>query len=172
MDLKLPSRAKEFVAMVRAVDTDKPKAADVEALQHYFVQHPDIAEAMGNLATLAESNLISRSFPGQVMRLAIIEKLGLMRAGMDYDKAGTVERSLIEHVVMCWLRLHDCELRYHMVMGDEPSIRLAAFWERKLSANQQRYLKAVETLERVRRLQRPNESPVLAMMLKQQINMG
>lgn len=67
--------------------------------------------------------------------------------------ANALERSLIQHVVLCWLRLHDCELRYHTMMGSEPTIAQANYWEKKLSANQARYLRAVETLARVRKLE-------------------
>lgn len=93
-----------------------------------------------------------RRFPTASTRTAIDARLDLMRDELGDDAASALERSLIQHVVLCWLRLHDCELRYHMVMGDNPTVTQAMYWEKKLSANQGRYLRACETLAKVHRL--------------------
>ncbi len=170
--VELPSTADEFVKMVRAVDADRPKRADIDALQNHFADNPQLACNMANLAAIAVGNLINASFNVQSMRMAVIEKCIQMRKSMGWDNAGAVERSLIEHCVLCWLRLYDAELKYHGMMQSQPTMQQGAYWEKKLSANQRRYLRAIETLERVRKLMRPEQSPIMAMMLKQQINMG
>lgn len=165
----LPDKAKDFVALVRAVDSDNPKREDELSLQRYFVDHPDVADAMGNTMQMATAKLLAHSFSTPSSRSAIVAKLNSMRAGMGYERADAVERSLIEHVVLCWLRLSECELRYQVVMAGNPSIPYAKFWEGKLSANQRRYLRSVETLERVRRLKRP-DSPTMAVLMQQTVS--
>lgn len=94
-----------------------------------------------------------------------------MRADMGYEGASAVERSLIEHVCLCWLRLYATELRYEVNMK-EATLAQGEFWEKKLSANQLRYLRSIETLARVRRLMKDPPSPAFNLLLKQQLNIG
>ena len=164
--VELPSKADEFVKMVRAVDADRPKREDLDKLQNHFADNPQLACNMANLAAIATGSLINASFNVQSMRMAVIEKCIQMRKTMGWDNAGAVERSLIEHCVLCWLRLYDAELKYHGMMQSQPTMQQGAYWEKKLSANQRRYLRAIETLERVRRLMRPN-SPAVAVLMQQ-----
>lgn len=63
---------------------------------------------------------------------------------LGYNVAPMLERMLIESVVLAWMRYND-----------ELTIVQAEFRERRLSAAQRRYLRAVETLARIRRLALP-----------------
>lgn len=148
----MPTEAKELPALIKRVDKSKADPDAVTALREYFIAHPAVCDALGNLAEMTTRNLAHRSFADVPTRLAILTRLETMRDDLGYQDANELERSLIQHVVLCWLRLHDCELRYHMMMGDNPTINQANYWERKLSSNQRRYLRSCETLAKVRRL--------------------
>ncbi len=71
---------------------------------------------------------------------------------LGYDRASPVERLLIEQVAACYLRLNITEQSFEGVMGQEHTFKLGAYWEKKLAAAQHRYLRAIETLARVRKL--------------------
>lgn len=171
LEVEIPIDAKDFVALVRAVDKEKPTAKDRDALADYLVANPKVADAMGNLVYMATGNLIKHSFSTKSVQLSVVANLRKMRDEMGFEKAGAVERSLIEHVCLCWLRLYDCELRYHVTMQNNPTFAQGKYWEGKLSANQRRYLRAVETLERVRKLMRP-DSPTTAILMQQNVSTG
>lgn len=149
----MPKEAKELPALIRAVDKKDPAPGAVGELHTYFRNHPNVCDALGNLADMTLRNIIARSFPQPSTRTVIDARLTQMRDELGFENASALERSLIQHIVLCWLRLHDCELRYHMMMGDNPTLAQGAYWEKKLSANQSRYLKACETLARVRKLE-------------------
>jgi hypothetical protein len=74
-----------------------------------------------------------------------------MRKALGFDTCPAIERPLIQHVVLCWLRLHICELYYERHTKGA-TLTVATFWENTLSANQRRYLRSVETLARIRKL--------------------
>ncbi|TXH45899.1 MAG: hypothetical protein E6Q97_30665 [Desulfurellales bacterium] len=152
IEVEIPKEAKGLRELVRAVDKKDPAPGAVSELRNYFLVNPNVCDAIGNLSTMTTMSVIMRSFPATSTRTAIDARLDLMRTDLGYESANALERSLIQHVVLCWLRLHDCELRYHMAMGDNPTLAQGGYWEKKLSANQARYLRAVETLARVRRL--------------------
>jgi hypothetical protein len=81
-------------------------------------------------------------------RLALLKELG-------FDTAGALERALIDHVVLCWLRLQLTEQQYTGNTRAGGTLQQGEFWERRLSAVQRRYLRACETLTRIRRLALP-----------------
>jgi hypothetical protein len=85
---------------------------------------------------------------------------------MGYDHSSHLERLLIDHIVLCWLRLYDTELRYEAALKEGMSLTLGTYWERKLSSNQHRYLRAVESLARMRKLM--ERTPALQVNIAQQ----
>jgi len=84
-----------------------------------------------------------------------------------------MERLLIEQVVLCWLRMFVTEQRYtNIVEGAKLTMREADFWERRLSAVQRRYLRACETLARVRKLVRSTVQVNIAAEGGKQLNVA
>jgi hypothetical protein len=85
---------------------------------------------------------------------AVMRGAQAMRDDMGYQAAPELERTLIDHVVLCWLRVQQIELRYTTVMAEAITFERGAYWERRLTAAQGRYLRACESLARVWRLSR------------------
>ena len=79
-------------------------------------------------------------------------RLPTLGSSLAYGEACPIERLLIDQVAVCYLRLNMTEQRYENVTRESHTPTLAACWERKLSSTQRRYLRAVETLVRVRKL--------------------
>lgn len=175
MTVEIKLTTKKIGELMAAVDKERPDPAALVNLRTYLLENPAISDALGNLVCIAEQNVVTRSFSTTSLKTAIMLELEKMRDGLGYEDAEPLERSLIAHVVMCWLRLGDCELRYHTAMGNNPSISQVNFWERKLSENQRRYLRACETLTRVRKLEKETESvrrpqsPAFKVLLQQQL---
>jgi len=84
----------------------------------------------------------------EVLRLCVHN----VKSPLGYDRAGPIERLLIEQVAACYLRLNITEQSCEGVMGKEHALKLGSYWEKKLSSAQHRYLRAIETLARIRRL--------------------
>ena len=55
---------------------------------------------------------------------------------------------------MCWLNVYAVQYQYPSVHDEPLTLDRADHWERRLSAAQRRYLRALESLARVRRLLR------------------
>jgi len=67
-----------------------------------------------------------------------------------------LEQMLIEEVLLCWLRLIIWEYKLTELDIEGMTLTKAEFWDKRLSGAQRRYLRACETLARVRRLTRNN----------------
>lgn len=163
--------ATQFLAVLDATDKEKPKPAELAQLRQFLTDRPELAAYTGDLAAQAMVQVLGNAYPARSgTRICVETFLMQMRDELGYEQAAAVERSLIEHVCLCWLRLHVTELRYEQNMQDSLTLSQGEYWEKKLSANQRRYLRAVETLAKVRKLMQPAATPLTMMLVKQQLS--
>lgn len=67
------------------------------------------------------------------------------------DDATPIEKTLIEHAVVCWIRLSAMEIYYTAAMRAQGNTaKWLSFVEKRLTLTQSRYARAVETLTRFR----------------------
>jgi hypothetical protein len=79
-----------------------------------------------------------------------------LRESLGYDDAPPLERMLIEHACVCWLRLAVMEVRYSCVVVANNTLTQVEHTERRLTEAQKRFTRACESLARVRKLARPS----------------
>ena len=93
---------------------------------------------------------------------------------MGYEHSPIIEKMLIENIIITWLRYHWTEFQLTTRMDRDVSMSVVAWWEKRTSAAQRRYLRAIETLARVRKLAR--NTPALQVNIAteggQQVNVG
>lgn len=63
-----------------------------------------------------------------------------------------MERMLIDNLIISWLGVQYANYQLTARIGQNEKIVILEFWERRLTAAQRRYLRACETLARIRRL--------------------
>lgn len=154
--IQLPSKKDgfdpaEFRATIKTVDAKQPDPAAVEKLKQFIVDFPHLTDLV-DLYAMTLERIATRLGGGQstnIMLQATFEKLK-----REYGEAATpLERVLVDHINMCGARLADVEWRYESnATSGKLTLAQADFWERQLNHAQHRYLKAVETLARVRKL--------------------
>lgn len=149
------SKAKhdELYALYRKTDKANPKPEDVEALRDFLLVNPEKAKYIGDMSLQAEVQLLGQAFSNNKgSEVACDEVMHNMRMALGYKTAPAIEKPLIYHVCLCWLRLQFCEIKYTEIAGGSLTMAQGEYLEKKLSAHQRRYLRAVETLARIRRL--------------------
>ncbi len=158
-------------AAVMKVDKDNPAPEDLAHLRVVLRAEPDLARELFDLAALTSAEVIRSILPRAPLGCeAISARADTMRVGLGSATAPEIERGLIEHVVLCWLRLQAVESRYTYAMGQSQELAWAYWWERRLTAAQGRYMRACECLARVRRLAGP--SAVQINVGDQQVNVA
>ena len=106
-------------------------------------------------------------------RMAIYAALRALRRGLGYPDAPMMEQMLIENVLLAWLRLNLWEYHFtEMDGGEGMTLKKAAFWDKRISAGQRRYLRAIETLARVRKITRTTMQINIAEEGSQQLNIA
>ncbi len=164
----------QVLAARKKADSPKATDADKAELRRLYDVHPRIWQAQGQLATYAQNDLVEHINSSWSVKEAIRRTAADIRAQLGYDVATAIERLLIEQCVICWLRLQVQEMTYTAVMQSEKGVTLtkAEHEERMLSSVQARYLRAVETLARVRRLLNLPAPQVNISVAGQQVNIA
>jgi hypothetical protein len=113
-----------------------------------------LIESLGNLSLQVEASLI-KDVAGT--DLAFKEGLGHKMSKLRSDLAGPdaepLERLLAERIALCWLSVHDAEVRF--AQAKDLSINQATFWQKRIDSAHRRYLSAIKTLATVRKLALP-----------------
>ena len=85
----------------------------------------------------------------------MLAEVDMLKMQLDYDAAPPLERLLIDHILTVRLRLIHAELNYNeLVVNQSITFRDGEYWDNLLSSTQARFLRAIESLARVRRLAR------------------
>ena len=141
----------EFRATVKAVDA-KPSDPDAfERLKKFLVDFSGLI-ALGDLQTMTLERIAERLGGGTSNGIILQASFEKLKGDYGYASAPPLERMLIDHIVLCGARLADTEWLYESASRGQRTFAQADFWERQLNHAQHRYLKAVETLARVRKL--------------------
>lgn len=157
----------EIYELVKATNKDDPAPSDVERLTKYLAENREAVEKLGNLANHVETQVLESAFSNVLIKKSTYMHLANMRVDAGYNTATAIEKGLIDNICLCWLRLHICEFHYEQYTKNA-SLDRALFWEKALSANQKRYLRSIETLAKVRKLQQPAPNPLTLALVNQQ----
>jgi hypothetical protein len=134
---------------------DNPEPALVDKMRSMLAEHPDLWRYSGDLVELETSDLIRDGWRHNIgaqesVKIAV-ERL---KADMCYSEASPLERLAIDEVAIAWIRLYEVQNRHTSAMHDRNGTRhnTAEFWDRRLMYSQRRYLRACESLARIRKM--------------------
>ena len=139
-----------LTALIKRIDKGKPKPEDItelRALLRSGVQHGHMV--LSNHAILCQ--LIEAVASKPAAREIAHHEVEQLRQKFNYSASGPVERTLIEHITICWVRLQTAEHALTQAFGGSFTFIQAKYLELKLGEAQSRYLRAVALLEKLRR---------------------
>lgn len=175
LELKLyddPNDPPGFMDSVLACYKEHPEQKQVQALRNILAARPDLYTRVYDLAELTRGDLVGKITSSPGPRLAIKTNIDHMKQELGYDVSPMLERLLIDNLINCWLRYQWVEYHLAEYMGQECTYATIQYWEKRLSLTQARYLRAVETLARVRKLKLPALQVNIAQDGGQQVNIA
>ena len=148
-------RSKEFHELFRKTNKEHPRKEDMVAFRKLINSDPKFYASLIPLAETTADSIFNRvtNTPGtqEMLRANLLST----REELGYREAPPFERALIDHAALCWLRLQIVEQWYsEKALQGTHSIEVGWYFEKRLAATQKRYLRAIETLAKVRRLAR------------------
>ncbi len=140
----------------------KPSHADRAAFCALVEQEPGVWRMAGDLARGAQDKIVAAM--GTTVATSESVKIGMreMRHELVADGDGRLIKLLVEQVLVCWLQMYHAQYQYTVVMAEDHTFAKGAYWQRRLTATQGRYLRALETLARVKRLAIPVQVNIAA----------
>jgi len=142
----------EFLDVVGRAYKKKPAKKDLDELREWINKHPELWRVVFDTAWLLEDNFINNMVEGKASIIAIKKNMEEIRKGFDYCGSTILEQMLIDNIIISWLGVQYANTQLITRMGRDERIVILEFWERRVSAAQRRYLRACESLTRIRRL--------------------
>lgn len=169
------AKALEFSELVQRAYKSHPSKKQIEELRNWLDEYPALWRLTFDMGQVIETNIIKRILPQQPAQLAIATNVEEIRNDLGYEEATAMEMMLIDNIVLSWLRCQWAEYLLMALMG-QGEIRHSSFefWDRRLSAAQGRYLRACETLAKIRKLSLKNPTLQVNIATKsgQQVNVA
>lgn len=163
----------ELKATLQAAFKDKPDNNVLDKLREYADVYPDILARFFDITNIVRGQLIDKIAGKPNASIALQAKVLVMKNDLGYDQAPVIERMLIDNILNTWLRLNWVEYTLAGYMGTgSVSYELIRYWERRLTESQNRHLRAIESLARVRRMQLPMLQVNIASDGGQQVNVA
>jgi len=147
-------------ALARVLD-QSATAADRHKVQDYLRKTDDgrkaVVEALRSLTTDKVLSRVWHKYATggalDVLTETLSARADAMQAELDADSATAAERLVVQQIVDAWTRLEFVQTRYDYALAastaaNSDELRL---WDRMLTKAQHRYLRALESLARIRR---------------------
>jgi hypothetical protein len=153
--VKAPAPGREMEALLKkAAKGDESCLPQIKVL----LADPDRGETALNYAgspsEWLRQAIANKASGGNLLaREAIKQKLDDVRAELEGPNPTPIERLLAERASLCWALTNWYEERF--VNADSMSITQADYFQRRIDRSHRRFLSAVETLARVRKLALP-----------------
>jgi hypothetical protein len=113
-----------------------------------------------------------KSTAGPAVPLIWEEQADEMRDRLGYETAPPIEGMMIEHIILCWLRLATAELQFSAVESHGGTLKQIEHHQRKVGAAQRRFTRGIESLARVRKLSLSSVQINVAAKGGQQVNVA
>jgi hypothetical protein len=156
----LPAKAQEiritFRELLEKTNKAHPRPEDIAALANLLNSNSDLHlwRDVLSAAQYAERAVIENSSSVAGVKECWKHRLSSLRQELGYNEAPMLEKLLIQHAALSWLKLSLVELHYSHTMKQSITLTHGVFWEKRLTAAQRRFTRACETLARVRKLSR------------------
>jgi hypothetical protein len=168
------SKIDAFIDVVQQAYKKNPKEKDLAELRKWLNEFPELWHIIFDASRLIEENFVRNMVQERAAIIALHKNIEEIRNGLAYNKSSMMEMLLIDNIVVSWLSVQYATYQMTTRMNQEEKIVILEFWERRLTAAQKRYLRACETLTRVRRLMsaKPNVQVNIAANGGQQVNVA
>ncbi len=160
--------AAAMMEAIRKTDKEKPTKEERAELDRILRDVPAVWTVAGDVMNHTALGMINQMKGTYALTASLRTGWEQLQRDLARPSDGPLEALLIQQIALAWLKLAYTEHHHrHYLMSGNTPIKQAEFWERRLSAAQRRYLRASETLARVRRLQLP---AVQVNIAEQQVN--
>lgn len=146
-------KANRLVQLYRLTDKTNPKPEDLAELKRALDEKPVFALTVGNLQKQVFESIVEKATGSSAgVKECVIRYIEHLKSELGYEKASFAERLLIDEIAMRWVRLQVMEHDHKKITYDSHTLAIGLYTDKRLHLAQQRFLRAVESLAKVRKL--------------------
>jgi hypothetical protein len=156
-DLKSTDEVVELTARLAVLNElanrGKENGPEVIELRKFLDEHKDFADQHSVFAYSVRMGIMRKlaHIPGNFELLE--REYNAKRNNLGWANASSIERLLIERIMLCWLRLLWCENYNGNFMQASIPIRESEYADKQFARAHSRYVKAVESLAKLRQVE-------------------
>lgn len=160
----------EFVVLTRPGNPQELTEEDKAVVKRVRDAYLDSALTMSTATTIVIMQVIRKVIDLPEFIAQLWRDFANIQYDLEYHTATSIERLLIEQIVVCWLQLSLAQFHYTGRINKVLEVKEGVYWDKHLTAVHGRYLRAIESLTRIRRLSRG--TPVQINIGGQQVNIA
>ena len=143
----------EFLEVFDKINKDKPDPEDLRKAEAMIRRSPHLWEIGMGIAGSTLYAFIGKITGNKSQQLIFEAEAMSKKERLGYNSSNQIERLIIDQIICCWVGLRYVENNvFTKITEDGVSFSTFNFWQENLSRYQNRYLRAIETLARVRKL--------------------
>ena len=147
-----PSKLDEVNALIKRTDKENPKKEDLAALRKFLDEDSRLVEA-NNVSHHAINRVIGSYASSSALLKELLERqVKDSQKAMDYETANVFVKMLIDQVILTNIRLNQLEALHVSKLDGSHTSEQGIYWDKRLSSAQRRFMKACETLAKVKKL--------------------
>ena len=144
----------EFYGLIEKIDRKNPDKADIkraESLTREF--YPEVCALGMGMAGSMVKQFLEKLNPQKSQQLFFESETLNIKKELGYLSSNQLEKLIIDQIMLCWVGMNHVEGRVHgLLWGSSYPLSTGEYWQKNLTRYQKRYLQAIETLAKVRKL--------------------
>lgn len=151
---------KQFDTLLEKAKKAKPDSPPVRELRRFLRDHPELWKQLSTLYDVTFDHFLNKDIVDPAAIELFRPTLNDLKDKLGWDNASTLERLIIEGIVLSYMRWITTEFKHVNAVSQDHSFKHGLYWDNRLNQAQKAYLRACEALARIRKLSR--NSPELS----------
>ena len=146
-----PEKTETITDLIKLTDKENPKPEDLQRLRASLDDNGYLVE-INESGKRAFDAVIDTYTTSALMKEIYQRQIKEKRSALDYESENVMVRMLIDRVILCNMRLNAFEMFHAEKVRESLSIASGTYWDKLLSCYQRRFMKACETLAKVKKI--------------------
>ena len=151
IELEMTPKSEAFYEVYNRVNKASPSKQELKELRAVFEQHPEVWRETGDLCRMTSTFVVENIKGSKAVKQSIRYTMKAMRDEMNYNGASPLEQLLIEQVILGWLGYYVTHWNFESISSNNAPMRMVEHWEKRLNGAQRRYLRAIDSLNKIRK---------------------
>ena len=153
-ELSVGEEVEKFVDLVSKARKGNADPADLREIKNTLDEVPEFWHIGKGFAGNIFDQLIASMEPSEVEQLILKAEATDIKTMLGYNKANQLEKLIIDEIMLCWTHENQAHMILKNITFDRGEFSRASHkhWQNNVTQCQKRYLRAIETLARVRKM--------------------